>query len=357
MEPERWHAIEELYHSASDLPDGPRQIFLRDACEGDEALFDEVESLLQAAGQPVDQRSDIFSLGAVLYEITTQRLPFAGKSSADVIREIQRAVQPPISALNPQAPSGLCKIIDKALQEQPRLRYQNATEMQLDLEVLLKRLARKTRERRASLTLALLLVLVAVGATVSLRVSSVREWILGKSSANAARQTKSLAVLPFKNLTGDSSQEYFVDGMTEALIANLTKLASVRVISSTSTMHYKGNNKALPEIAHELNVATVLEGSVLRSGNRVRVSAQLVDSTTDQNLWAQEYERDIRDVLQLQHELASAVAQEVSDKLAAQEQVRLAPGRKVKPEVYDAYLKGRYFSNRPMEDGLSRLAQ
>src|SRR5262249_15537473 len=156
--------------------------------------------------------------------MTAQRLPFAGKSSADVIREIQTVVQTPISAISPQAPPGLCKIIDKAMQKQPRLRYQNAPEMQLDLEALLNRWARKTRERRASLTLALLLVLVAVVATVPLSVPSVREWILGKSSANAGRQTKSLAVLPFKNLTGDSSQEYFVDGMTEALISNLTKL-------------------------------------------------------------------------------------------------------------------------------------
>src|SRR5206468_12707618 len=136
----------------------------------------------------------------------------------------------------------------------------------------------------------------------SLRITRVREWVLRRPSASASRQIKSLAVLPLENLTGDSAQEYFVDGMTDALITNLSKLGSLRVISRTSAMHYKGTHKSLGEIARELNVNAVVEGSVTRSHNRVHISAGLVDATNGQNLWARDYERNLQDVLRLQNE-------------------------------------------------------
>jgi serine/threonine protein kinase/tetratricopeptide (TPR) repeat protein len=305
----------------------------------------------QASGQEVDARSDLFSLGVVLYEMATGKHPFPGADTGEVLRAIQFQSPSPIKEINSAVPFELIRITTKAVEKDSSRRYQAAAAMRTDLQMLHDRLQKRAGKRKAVLTAALSMVLlVTIGAVSWPRM---REWISGKPS-NVAPEIKSLAVLPLKNLTGDSSQEYFVDGMTEALITSLTKLRSVRVISNTSAMHYKGSHKPLPEIASELKVAAVVEGSVLRSGDRVRVRAQLVDATNDRNLWAKEYERDIKDILQLQNELASAVAQEVGGKLAPQEQARPAPGREVKLEVYDAYLKGRYFSNRPMEDTLKR---
>jgi serine/threonine protein kinase/tetratricopeptide (TPR) repeat protein len=307
----------------------------------------------QASGQEVDVRSDIFSMGAVLYEMATRKHPFPGDDAGAVLRAIQFQSPPSIKRINSAVPFELIRITAKAMEKDRSRRYQAAAAMQTDLQMLRDRLQRRVDKRKALLAAALSIAFLVTAGTVSWRVPRMREWISGKPS-NVAPEIKSLAVLPLKNLSSDASQEYFVDGMTEALIANLTKLGSVRVISNTSAMHYKESHKALIEIASELKVAAVVVGSVLRSGDRVRVSAQLVDATTDRNLWAQEYERDIRDVLQLQNELASAVALKVAGKMTPQERARLAPASKVKPEVYEAYLKGRYFSNRPMEDGLKK---
>ena len=164
----------------------------------------------------------------------------------------------------------------------------------------------------------------------------------------------SLAVLPLQNLSGDASQEYLADGMTEALITDLANISSLRIISRTSAMHYKGSHQALPEIARELNVDAVVEGSVARSGNRVRVTAQLVQAVSDRHLWANSYERDVSDVLRLQNELARAVAQEVEAKLTPHEQTRLAQFRPVNFEAYEAYLAGLYFLDKWSDEGFEK---
>jgi len=307
----------------------------------------------QASGQEVDARSDLFSLGAVLYEMAAGKHPFPGTDTAEVLRAIQFQSPPPIKQVNSAVPFELIRITAKAMEKDRARRYQTAAAMRADLHMLSDSLQKRAGRRKALLTAALAIVLVVTAGAASWRVPLVREWMSGRPS-NVAPEIKSLAVLPLKNLTGDASQEYFVDGMTEALIVNLTKLSSVRVISNTSAMHYKDSHKPLPEIASELKVAAVVEGSVLRSGDRIRVSAQLVDATNDRNLWAKEYDRDTRDILQLQNELASAVAQEIAGKLTPQEQARFVTDRKVKPEVYDAYLKGRYFSSRPVEGELNK---
>ncbi len=157
---------------------------------------------------------------------------------------------------------------------------------------------------------------------------------------------KSLVVLPLENLSRDPGQEYFTDGMTDALIANLSKIASLRVMSRTSAMHYKGTNKTLPEIGRELNVDGVVEGSVLRSGNRVRITAQLIRARTEQHLWGDTYERDLADVLTLQSEVARTIVQQVRGQVTPQEQARLlASARTVDPQAYEAYLRGRYYKN------------
>jgi TolB-like protein len=151
----------------------------------------------------------------------------------------------------------------------------------------------------------------------------------------------SIAVLPLQNLSGDAQQEYFADGMTDELIAELAKISALRVISRTSVMQYKGVKKPLPQAAQELGVDAVVEGTVLRSGDRVRVTANLIQASPETHLWAESYERDLRDILALQSDVATAIAREIQIKVSPQEQARLASSRPVNPEAYQLYLKGR----------------
>ncbi len=170
------------------------------------------------------------------------------------------------------------------------------------------------------------------------------------TAAPARGPIQSLAVLPLEDLSGDPSQEYFADGMTEALIGDLAQIGSLRVISRTSIMQYKGARRPLPEIARELNVEGIIEGTVLRAGERVRITAQLIRASTDEHIWAERYDRDLTDVLALQSEVAEAVAREVEASLTPQERVRLAHVPVISPEAHDAYLKGR----ERLEAGKSR---
>ncbi len=164
----------------------------------------------------------------------------------------------------------------------------------------------------------------------------------------------SLAVLPLENLSDDSSQDYFADGMTDAMITDLGKLGTVRVISRTSAMQYKGAHKSLPQIARELNVDAVVEGTVLRSGERVRITAQLVDARADKHLWAQSYEGDVRNVLGLQSEVASAIASQIRVKLSPQQQVPLKNQAFLHQDAQDAYLRGRYFAQKGTIEDLQK---
>jgi TolB-like protein/DNA-binding winged helix-turn-helix (wHTH) protein/Tfp pilus assembly protein PilF len=163
---------------------------------------------------------------------------------------------------------------------------------------------------------------------------------------------RSLAVLPLENLSGDSSQDYFVDGMTDELITRLAQISALRVISRTSVMTYKNARKSLAEIANELNVEAVVEGSVSRSGERVRVTAQLIDARGDKHIWADSYDEDIRDALVLQSKVTTAIARQIRAALNPQEQLALAKSRTINPEAYEAYLKGRYFWNKRTAQGL-----
>jgi TolB-like protein/DNA-binding winged helix-turn-helix (wHTH) protein/Flp pilus assembly protein TadD len=163
---------------------------------------------------------------------------------------------------------------------------------------------------------------------------------------------RSLVVLPLENLSGDPSQDYFADGMTDELITRLAQISALRVISRTSVMTYKNVRKPLAEIARELNVNTVVEGSVSRSGERVRVTAQLIDARNDNHIWADSYDEDIRDTLVLQSRVARAIAEQIRATLNPQEQVKLAKSRRISPDVYEAYLKGRYFWNKRTGEGL-----
>jgi TolB-like protein/Tfp pilus assembly protein PilF len=173
----------------------------------------------------------------------------------------------------------------------------------------------------------------------------------GRSAEN---NIHSLAVLPLENLSGDPNQEYFVDGMTDELTTNLAKIKSLRVISRTSAMTYKNVRKSVAEIARSLHVDAVVEGSVVRSGDRLRITAQLIDARTDRHLWAEDYERDLRDVVAVQGEVAWRIAQEIRTKLTPGEKAQLTSQRQVNPEGYEAYLRGRYFWNKRTEEGMKK---
>jgi TolB-like protein/Tfp pilus assembly protein PilF len=192
---------------------------------------------------------------------------------------------------------------------------------------------------RTFLATAIVTVVVVIGLAVWLGHTATRP-------TNAAPRLNSIAVLPLDNLSGDPSEEFFADGMTEQLITDLAKVGSLRVISRTSVMQYKGTKKGLPEIARELKVDAIVEGSVIRSGQRVRVTAQLLQGRADQHLWAETYDGDLGDVLKLQGEVADAIAQQVRAQLTPQQQAQLRWAHVVDPAAYDAYLKGRlYFAN------------
>jgi TolB-like protein/DNA-binding winged helix-turn-helix (wHTH) protein/Flp pilus assembly protein TadD len=173
-----------------------------------------------------------------------------------------------------------------------------------------------------------------------------------RSRAPAPSGIRSIAVLPLENLSGDASQNYFADGMTDELITDLAQISALRVISRTSVMVYKGARKPLPEIARELNVDAVVEGTVLRSGEQVRITAQLIEASTDKHLWSQSYEGELRDTLALQNRVASAIADQIRINLTPREQAALKNVKVVNPEAYESYLKGRYFWNKRTTDGL-----
>jgi TolB-like protein/DNA-binding winged helix-turn-helix (wHTH) protein/Flp pilus assembly protein TadD len=173
-----------------------------------------------------------------------------------------------------------------------------------------------------------------------------------RSASHSSPVIRSLAVLPLESLSNDASQEYFADGMTDELISDLGQISALRVISRTSAMTYKNARKPLPQIARELNVDAVVEGTVLRSGDRVRITAQLVDASSDKHLWSQSYEGEVKDTLTLQSQVARAIADQIRINLNSQEQAALQNAKVVNPQAYESYLKGRYFWNKRTADGL-----
>jgi TolB-like protein/DNA-binding winged helix-turn-helix (wHTH) protein/Tfp pilus assembly protein PilF len=189
------------------------------------------------------------------------------------------------------------------------------------------------------------------GVAVLLVVGIFTVWMLRPKNSRSPL-IRSLAVLPLENLSHDPSQDYFADGMTDELITELGQISELRVISRTSVMTYKGARKSLPQIAQELNVDAVIEGSVLRSGDQVRITAQLIQASADKHLWAQSYQGDVRQTLALQRQVARAIAEEIQIELTPRERDVLKSVKTVNPEAYEAYLKGRYFWNKRTADGL-----
>jgi TolB-like protein len=298
----------------------------------------------QLQGRTVDARADIYGLGTILYELATGQRPFPEKQSTPLIASILTEPPQPPRELNGQVSPGLEAIILKALQKRADERYQSARDVLADLGGLsvptpVGRTLWRMAKRGRMLTVAVGLVL-AVALLIGLNVGGLRDRLRDLlTGGTAVPRINSLAVLPVKNYSGDPRQEFFADGMTDALIAGLAQIKSLKVISRTSVMQYKDAKKSLPEIARELGVEGIVEASVVRSGGRVRVTAQLIDARQDQHLWANNYEREMTDVLTLQSEIVQAIAGEISAQLTPQETERLKAARSVDPEVYDNTLK------------------
>jgi eukaryotic-like serine/threonine-protein kinase len=317
----------------------------------------------QLQGETVDGRSDIWAAGTVLYEMATGQTAFHKKTAmatADAI--LHKPVAPPGRLAHEVSPQ-VEGIILKCLEKEAENRYQSAKELAVDLRRLSAPSARasvrapepkpwRTLVRAAIAVLTTLFTVAAL--LVAFKTGDWRDRLLGRAGQP---QISSLAVLPLANLSRDPEQEYFASGMTDELITNLGKISALRVISRSSVMQYEGHPKPVPQIAKELNVDAVVEGSVLRSGNRVRISAQLVQANPEKNLWTESYERDLSDVLALQREVAQAIAEEVQIELSPQETSRLQAARAVKPDAYEAYLKGRYFWNKRDREGVAKGLQ
>jgi eukaryotic-like serine/threonine-protein kinase len=316
----------------------------------------------QARAKELDARSDLFSFGAVIYEMATGQLPFRGESSPTIFEAILNRAPVPAVRLNPDVPVELERIINKALEKDRNLRYQGAAEMRADLQRLVRGSSSSEpvvsprafthRHRVLGRWLSFAAVAVVVLAVLlGLNLGGLRNKLLGRTDQGGI---KSLVVLPLENLSGERDQDSFADGMTEELITSLGKIGSLRVISRTSSMTLKGARRPLPEIARQLNVDAVVEGTVSRSGDRVRITAQLIQPASDKQLWTGSYDRNLHDILALQSEVAQAIAREVKVKLTPDEEAHLRGTRRVVPEAFDAVVRGRYLWSKRDEESLHK---
>jgi TolB-like protein/tetratricopeptide (TPR) repeat protein/tRNA A-37 threonylcarbamoyl transferase component Bud32 len=311
----------------------------------------------QVRGEGADARSDIFSFGTLLYEMLSGRQPFAAESTAGTISAILTKEPPPLARYTTNIPMELERIVRKGLEKDRQRRYQTMRDLVIDLENVRgeygaarssgarDELAKDGGSRQRSI-LTSWWALGAGLAVVLVGVALVYALMFRRAPVTRQPEIRSLAVLPMANLSGDPAQDYFADGMTETLIAGLAKVGALRVISRTSVMQYKGAHKPLPDIARELNVDAIVEGSVQRFGERVQVTVQLIYAPTDRHLWSETYNHDLSDILTLQNEVTQAVTREIQIKLTPQEQIRLARARPINPAAYDYFLRGRFYINR-----------
>jgi TolB-like protein/Tfp pilus assembly protein PilF len=302
----------------------------------------------QASGEPVDFRSDHFSFGVMLYEMLTGKRIFHRNTPIRTIAAIVRDDAPPIISLNPSVPQNLSSLIHRCLQKEPDQRYGATVDLLHELRNIKDQLTQTTIQilppprRQKYVAILFAAILITACAVAFFNFEQFKNYF---GAIHGVEKIDSLALMPLTNLSGDPKQEYFADGMTEELISKLGRIESLRVISRSSVMAYKGKQKPAGEIAKELKVDAILEGSVMQVGDRVRITAQLVDPSTNSNIWADSYEGDVRDVFALQNKVALSIADEIQIRLKPNEKRHLHQSPTVVPEAYEAYLRAENLKN------------
>ncbi len=288
----------------------------------------------QARGEYLDARSDLFSLGVVLYEMATGSVPFSGATSAVIFDGILHSTPTHVMELNPRAPLALEQILGKTLEKDPDLRCQTAAELRADLKRL-KRDIESSRQPTAEKT--------APGS--------------GAHATPAAKQ-KSVAVLYFENQSGAKEDEYFRDGITEDIVTEISKIAQLQIFPRSEMLAFRDKPVTAQQVGQQLGASYILEGSIRRSGSRVRITAQLVEASTRHSVWAERYDRQLEDVFAIQEEIARSIAQALRITLTPQEEKIIASKPTENPQAYDFYLRGRNYTRREnMEYGLQMFEQ